>query len=162
MTKFEKISVFNFLATLMLSVIAVFLSYNSYRISENTFLLSQKVESINHAQAKNELLSSASALLTAISMLRQTDPEGKDLVKSIQALNEMKVILESQMKNHFLAQKPELSENWVELYSRIIFYIKFLSEGLKPHNAVAGVNDILIELDNKTSAIHSEVLKTSF
>ncbi|QEC66989.1 hypothetical protein FRZ67_06650 [Panacibacter ginsenosidivorans] len=161
MTRFEKINVFNIILTLLLSAIAVMLSYNSYRISENTFTLSEKVDRLNMAQSEIELKSSVFALFTTIDMLRQNDAEGKNLDKCIKSLTEMKTILESQMKNIYLAQNSDLSELWVELYSKTNFDIKFLEEGLKANTIVSGVKDIIIELESQAKVIFDTFLDHS-
>jgi hypothetical protein len=153
MTRFEKINIINIILTLILSAIAVIMSYNSYRISENTFALSEKVEKLNAAQSEIELKSSVLALFTTIDMLKQNDSEGRDLQKCIKSLTEMKSILESQIKNFYLAQDNMLSELWIDLYSKINFDIKFLEEGLKANTTVSGVREIILELENKAKVI---------
>jgi hypothetical protein len=166
LTRFEKINVINIILTLILSAVAVILAYNSYnisitslKISENTFILSEKVDKLNKVQAEIELKSSVFALFTTIDMQRQNDIEGKSLVKCIKTLNEMKSILEAQMKNGYLAQDSELSDLWIELFAKVNFDIKFLEEGLKVNTTVAGVKDILVELENKTKVIFDNFLE---
>ena len=159
LTRFEKINVINIVLTLILSGIAVFLAYNSYKISENTFTLSEKVEKLNNAQAETELKSSVFALFTTIDMQRQNDLEGKNLEKCIKTLTEMKSILEGQMKNGYLAQDSELSDLWIELYATINFDIKFLEGGLKANTIIKGVKEILAELENQTKVIFDKFLE---
>jgi hypothetical protein len=166
LTIFDKINIINIVMTLILSAIAVILAYNSYRISvtslkisENTYLLSQKVDKINNTQAEIELRGSIFALFTTIDMQRQNDVEGKNLQKCIKTLYEMKSILESQMKNAYLAQDKEISNTWVELYGQVNFNIKFLEEAQKGNTIVSGVKGILSELENMTKNIFDKFLE---
>lgn len=151
----------NIVLTLILSAIAVFLSYNAYRVSDNTFELSKKVDHLSDVQSQMELKGAANSLFTTIDMQRQDDSTGKDIGKCLKTFSEMKTILESQMKNLFLAQNRDISELWVELYSRLGFDIKFIELGLKPNHQVAGVKDIINELENKSNEIFTKVLKYS-
>lgn len=160
LTRFERINVINIILTLILSAIAVFLAYNSYRtsitslkISENTFILSQNVDNLNKAQAEIELKSALYALFTTIDMQRQNDIEGKNLTKCIKTLTEMKSILESQIKNSYLAQDRGLSDLWIELYTKINFNIKFLEEGFKENTKVVGIKDIIVDLEKQSKVI---------
>ncbi|MGN6603602.1 MAG: hypothetical protein ACTHK8_14205 [Ginsengibacter sp.] len=159
LTWFEKINVANIALTLILSVIAVILAYNSYKISENTYILSKQVEQLSTAQAEVEFKSSIFTLFTTIDMQRQNDSEGKNLEKCIETLKEMKSILEGQMTNSYLAQHDDLSNLWVELDGQINYDIKFLGEGLKPHTTVAGVKQILVEVEKQTGVIFDKFLE---
>jgi hypothetical protein len=164
MTRFEKV---NIILTLILSAIAVLLSYISYKanltslrisestlkISENTYILSEKIDKLNATQSQTELKSSIYSMFTTIDMLRQNNSDKVDLRDCIKSLKEMKLILETQLKNTHLAKDSTLSEMWVELYSRNNFYIKFLEDGLKPNTTVKGVKEIIVELERKTKAI---------
>lgn len=152
-TRFEWISASNFILTLILSAIAVFVSYNTFKVSENTLELTKSVNHINELQSKIELEGAVNTLFTIIDMQRQNDPEGKDIPKCISTLTEMKSILESQMKNTFLAQNSELSKLWILLYSRLEYDIKFLGIGQSEHTRLGGVNTIISELEDMAGKI---------
>lgn len=158
LTRFEIINVGNIVLTLILSGIAVLLSYNAYRVSENTFALSIKLDSLNEVQSEIEIKSAVTELFTTIDMQRQNDAEGKDINKCISTLLEMKNILESQMKNIFLAQNKDLSELWVDLHSRIQFNIKFLELGLKENTHLDGVQNIISEMEEKADKIFKKII----
>jgi hypothetical protein len=58
-----------------------------------------------------------------------------------------------------LAQDSELSDLWIELDAKINFDIKFLEEGLKANHKVAGVKDILKELEKQTKLIFDKFIE---
>ena len=65
----------------------------------------------------------------------------------------MKSILESQIKNSYLAQDRGLSDLWIELYTKINFNIKFLEEGFKENTKVVGIKDIIVDLEKQSKVI---------
>ena len=160
LTRFEIIHVLNIVLTLILSGIAVFLSYNSYRISKNTFTLSEKVEKLNKVQSNNEFKSSVFTLFTTIDMQMQNDSNVINLIRCITTLKEMKSILESQLKSSYLGEHSEIADLWIEMNAQINFDIRFLEQGLKPNTSIVGAKDIIRKYEKQTQNIFHKFLNS--
>ena len=149
MTRFEKINIANIILTLILSAIAVFLSYNSYKISENTFTNSEKIDKLNNTQSEFELKNSILSLINTASMLSQNEAKNPDISKCIRSFTEMKYVLESQVKNYSLIQRKKLAELWTDLLMDINFNIKFFELGLKKNTVIEGASEMILKVSEK-------------
>ena len=97
----DKISLINVVATLLVSVATFWVSLNTYRLSEH-------VNEISEKQSEFELRNSILNLITQSSMLRQQESNPPNVSNCIGAYREMRVVLESQMRNSSLIQKEQL------------------------------------------------------
>lgn len=170
---FERLNIYNFIATLLLSFLVFWqtcnsnrisnqsleVSKNSLKISENALLLSEKIEQINEQQSILELKSSAGSMLTTINMLFQTDPKGTNIEAWLGALKETKAIAESQLKNLALANHDFLSTKWPLFYGRLNFDIKFIEPGLRPNVKILDIDQIIKELETDVAVIYDSTLR---
>ena len=150
----DRINIGNVFATLILSIVALFVSYNSYKLTVNQSELSNR-------QLEFELKNSILSLITTSSMLNQSESEIPTIDKSLKAFSEMKIILESQLKNGNLINRPKLADMWTSLLSDVNFNIKFFQEGLKPNTIINGAKDKISNLSRQTSELFTEFNKSN-
>lgn len=159
--KFQNIlNTFNIIATLILGVVALIISINSYRLSERQTLLTEKQtylterqNKLDEGQLKLELKNAALELINVSSMLRQTEKDYPNIQNCIDSFNEMKKILEGQLKNKILFDNSEMTDKWVELLGDINFNIKFFQSGTSPNVIIDGAYNKVKEFEEKTSEI---------
>lgn len=159
--KFENhLNMFNIIATLIIGTAALFISFNSYRLSERqTYLLEQQNNIINRqtvleeGQQKLELKNSILELMNISSMLRQTEKNYPNIKNCLKSFNEIKTILESQLKNKLLFDNSQLAEKWTDLLMDINFNIKFFEPGSSPNIIIDGAYDKVKEIETKCFAL---------
>ena len=148
----DRINIANVFATLILSIVALFVSYNSYKLTLNQNKLSDR-------QLEFELKNSILLLITTSSMLNQTQSDTPTIDRCLTAFGEMKLVLEGQLKNNNLINRSKLADMWTSLLSDVNFDIKFFQEGLKPNTIIDGAKKKIDDLNRQTSNLFAEFNK---
>lgn len=159
--KFENhLNTFNIIATLIIGIAALFISFNSYRLSERqTYLLEQqnsitsRQTTLEEGQQKLELKNSILELMNISSMLRQSEKNYPSIKNCLKSFNEIKMILESQLKNKLLFDNSQLAEKWTELLMDVNFNIKFFEPGTSPNVIIDGAYDKVKDIETKCFAL---------
>ena len=152
--KFETtLNTVNIIATLVLGLVALIISINSYRLSERQTYLIERQNKLDEGQLKLELKNAALELINVSSMLRQTEKDYPNIQKCLNAFNEMKNILESQLKNKLLFENSEMSDKWIELLGDINFNIKFFQPGTSPNVIIDDAYRKVQEFEKKSTEI---------
>lgn len=152
--KFETtLNAFNIFATLVIGVVALIISINSYRLSERQTYLIERQNKLDEGQLKLELKNAALELINVSSMLRQTEKDYPNIQRCLDAFADMKRILEVQLKNKLLFENPELAEKWTELLGDVNFNTKFFQPGTSPNVIIDGAFDKVKEFENKSSEL---------
>lgn len=147
------LNTFNIFATLILGIAALIISVNSYRLSERQTYLIERQNQLDEGQLKLELKSAALELINVSSMLRQTEKDYPNIQSCIDAFNEMKRILEGQLKNKLLFENPKLADKWTELLGDVNFSIKFFQPGTSPNVKIDGAYAKVQEFENRSSEL---------
>lgn len=138
---------------LLLGLVALIISINSYRLSERQTYLIERQNKLDEGQLKLELKNTALELINVSSMLRQTEKDYPNIQKCLDAFNEMKNILEGQLKNKLLFENIEMSDKWIELLGEINFNIKFFQPGTLPNVIIVGANKKVKDFEQKSIEI---------
>lgn len=152
--KFEtSLNTFNIFATLILGLASLFISYNSYILSQKQADLSERQDILETGQQNLELKNAILALINTSSMLRQSEKDYPNIMNCIEAFGEMKSILESQLKNNSLIENSSLAKKWTELLMDINFNIKFFQKGMSPNITIDGAYDRVKEMETKSTEL---------
>ena len=152
--KFEtNLNTINILGTLILGVVALLISINSYRLTERQTYLIERQNNLDEGQLKLELKNATLELINVSSMLRQTEKDYPNIQKCLTAFNEMKNILEGQLKNRLLFENPVLAEKWTELLRDLNFNIKFFQPGISPNVLIVGAYEKVQKFESRSSEL---------
>lgn len=152
--KFETtLNAFNIFATLVLGVVALIISINSYKLSERQTYLIERQNKLDEGQLRLELKSAALELINVSSMLRQSEKDYPNIQRCLDAFAEMKRILEGQLKNKLLFENPELADKWTELLGDVNFNIKFFQPGTSANVIIAGAYKKVQELESRSAEL---------
>lgn len=152
--KFEPtLNTFNIFATLVLGVAALVISINSYRLTQRQTYLSERQNTLEEGQLRLELKNATLELINVSSMLRQTEKDYPNIQNCLVAFNEMKKILEGQLKNKLLFENPAMAEKWTEFLGDINFNIKFFQPGTSPNVIIDGAYKKVQEFENESSEL---------
>ncbi len=152
--KFETtLNSFNIFATLILGVVALVISINSYRLTERQTYLTERQNTLDEGQLKLELKNATLELINVSSMLRQTEKDYPNIQNCLTAFNEMKNILEGQLKNKLLFENPALADKWTEFLGYVNFNIKFFQPGTSPNVIIDGAYKKVQEFESKSSEL---------
>ena len=154
--KFEAhLNTFNIIATLIIGLAALFISFNSYRLTERQTHLTERQNNLEEGQLRLELKNSILNLINTSSMLRQNETDYPNIQNCINTFGEMKSILESQLKNKFLFENDSLAEKWTELLMSVNFNIKFFQPGISSNVKIDKAFSIVKEMESKSSELFS-------
>lgn len=152
--KFEStINTVNIIATLILGVVALVISINSCRLSERQTYLVERQNSLDEGQLRLELKNAILELINVSSMLRQNEKDYPNIQKCLESFNEMKTILEGQLKNKLLFENSTLADKWTELLMDINFNIKFFQPGISPNVKIDGAYKKVQEFETRSSEL---------
>ncbi len=143
----------NIITTLILGIVALIISINSYRLSERQIHLIERQNDLDEGQLKLELKNSILELINISSMLRQNEKDYPDIRNCLNSFNEIKAILEGQLKNKFLFENNELSDKWTSLLIDVNFNIKLFRPGTSPNVKIDRAYNKVQELENKSSEL---------
>ena len=160
LTWLEKINIGNIIVTILLSLVTLVISYNSYKISINTYNNSESLNRLNDRQSEFEFKNSILSLINISSMLQQTESNNPNIAKCLKAFNEIKAILEAEIKNSSLIKRSKLADLWSSLLVDVNFEIKFFEQGLKPNSIIDKPKEKVIEIEKKCSDLFEEFSKT--
>ena len=152
----EKINIANIFVTLLLSIASLGISYNSYKISVNTFNTNEKLNSLIDKQSEFELYTSVGTLVTISSMLNHNESENPNISNSLKAFNEIKSTLQSQLKNGSLIKNVHLASMWSAVLGDTEYKIKVFEIGLKPNTIIKGGKEMIIETEIKCNELYTE------
>jgi hypothetical protein len=147
------LNTFNIIATLILGVAALVISINSYRLTQRQTYLIERQNNLDEGQLKLELKNATLELINISSMFRQTEKDYPNIKNCLDGFNEMKNILEGQLKNKLLFENPELSAKWTELLGDINFNIKFFQPGISNNVVIDGAYKKVEEFEQKSSEL---------
>lgn len=147
------LNTFNIFATLILGIVSLIISINSYRVTERQTELIERQNLLEEGQLKLELKNAIFELINISSILRQEEHDYPDIRKCLVAFNEMKIILQNQLKNKILFENEKLSSVWTEFLIDLNFNIKLFETGLSPNVKIDGAYDKIKSFDNKCKEI---------
>ena len=143
----------NIISTLILGVVALIISINSYRLSERQAYIIERQNTLDEGQSKLELKNAILELINVSSMLSQNEKDYPNIQKCLDSFNEMKRILEGQLKNKFLFENATLADRWTMLIMDINFNIKFFQPGLLPNVIIDGAYKKVQDFETKSSQL---------
>ncbi|GEM_PF-5849868 len=147
------LNTFNIFTTLILGIVSLIISINSYRVTERQAQLIERQSLLEEGQLQLELKNAILELMNVSSTLSQEEQDYPDIRKSVKALNEMKAILDRELKNKLLFEDEKLSGAWTELLIGVNFNIKLFETGLSPNVKIDGAYNIIRSLNNKSKEI---------
>ncbi len=152
--KYDRVlNTFNIFATLILGVASLLISINSFRLSNRQTIIIERQNLLEEGQLKLELKNASLELINVSSMLLQTVKDYPNIQKSLNAFNEMKRILEGQLKNKLLIENQNFAENWTELLGEVNFNIKLFQTGISTNVKIEGAYKTIQELEAKCSEL---------
>ncbi|MEK6451234.1 MULTISPECIES: hypothetical protein [unclassified Myroides] len=152
--KFEStLNTINIIATLLLGIVALVISINSYKLTERQTYIIEHQNRLDEGQLKLELKNASLELINVSSMLRQSESDYPNIKNCLKSFNEMKMILESQLKNKYLTENKQMSEKWVDLLMKLNFTIKFFQSGTSPNVRIDGAYKTVEEIETKSSEL---------
>ena len=83
--------------------------------------------------------------------------DNPNIKNCLDSYNEMKGVLESQIKNNYLIKRKDLSNEWTDLLIDVNFQIKFITPGLRKNVQIIGVKKEIVNITQKTSLLFTKL-----
>jgi hypothetical protein len=147
------LNTFNIISTLILGIVALVISINSYRLSERQTYLIERQNTLDEGQSRLELKNAILELINVSSMLRQSEKDYPNIQKCLGSFNEMKEILEGQLKNKSLFENATLADKWTKFLMDVNFNIKFFQPGTSQNVIIDGAYKKVQDFETKSSEL---------
>lgn len=149
----DTISILNFVSSILLGVVTLIISINTYNNSLS-------IQSLSLAQDQSELRGVAYKIANTASLLRQNKPKQTDGVYIRDELLSIVDMMEKQLHNSALASNNELNEEWITVLNNIYFKLKFYDKLSTSNHFYPSLDKDIIEIDSACGKIFTHILET--